>query len=446
MFGLYLAVAAGGVTHRQLLLEDAIKLPALNIDLPLVSFFFLAPLLFAIFHVYVLVQVVLLARTAAAYNDALGRRVTLAADRGVLRQRLVNTLFAQIFAGSPREREGLLGMLLRLMAWVTLAIAPVVVLLTIEVRFLPYHSALVTWTHRALIVLDLAALLLLWRGALEPQREITWRGALAQRSTLATAAVLALVSLVVVNYPGELHASWMRLGGKRAQICGNWLGISLFDDRLLLGGEVLIDREKFAKLAPRATMAEGNETTRRLASRNFACADFADADLRGADFGGGTILRGADLSRVRLDLANLRGADLREAEMSDAHLDGASLKSALAFGVRASWARLRAADLGHADFSGADLSNAYLQGADLTAARFDRAYLFGASLQGAKLLYTEFASADLRQAQLQGALFVQTQLQGADLLVRLRMAVRAIGGGMRRRHHQAAPLRPSSRR
>src|SRR4051812_5033222 len=71
VFGLYLAVAVGGVTPRQLVLEDAIKLPALNIDLPLVSFFFLAPLLFIIFHIYILVQVVLLARTAAAYNEAL---------------------------------------------------------------------------------------------------------------------------------------------------------------------------------------------------------------------------------------------------------------------------------------------------------------------------------------------------------------------------------------
>ena len=42
IFGLYLVVTAGTVTHRQLLLEDPVKLPVLNIDLPLVGFFFLA--------------------------------------------------------------------------------------------------------------------------------------------------------------------------------------------------------------------------------------------------------------------------------------------------------------------------------------------------------------------------------------------------------------------
>ena len=80
IFGLYLVIAAGNVTHRQLFLEEPIKLPVLNIDLPLVGFFFLAPILFVVFHVYVLVQVLLLARTAA-YNEAIGHTIKVAADR-----------------------------------------------------------------------------------------------------------------------------------------------------------------------------------------------------------------------------------------------------------------------------------------------------------------------------------------------------------------------------
>jgi hypothetical protein len=64
VFGLYLVITAGTITHRQLLVEDPVKLPVLNIDLPLVGFFFLAPILFVVVHVYVLIQVLLLARTA----------------------------------------------------------------------------------------------------------------------------------------------------------------------------------------------------------------------------------------------------------------------------------------------------------------------------------------------------------------------------------------------
>src|SRR6267142_1964251 len=69
VFALYLVIAAGTITHRQLFLEDPVKLPVLNIDLPLWGFFFLAPILFVILHAYVLLQVLLLGRTAAAYNE-----------------------------------------------------------------------------------------------------------------------------------------------------------------------------------------------------------------------------------------------------------------------------------------------------------------------------------------------------------------------------------------
>src|SRR3954452_22172398 len=106
IFALYLLTAATTVAHRQLFLAEPIKLPVLNIDLPLWGFFFLAPILFVIFHIYVLLQVLLLGRTAAAYNEAIDRAVKSPPSNAAMRQRLANTLFAQIFAGSPRERDG----------------------------------------------------------------------------------------------------------------------------------------------------------------------------------------------------------------------------------------------------------------------------------------------------------------------------------------------------
>src|SRR5947207_6323856 len=165
-FSAYLAAAASMISHRQIFLEEPIKLPTINIDLPLLASAILLPLLFVIYHIFVLLQVVLLARTADAYNEAVAHSVPEAADSTRLRQRLANTLFAQLFAGSPREREGVLGWLLRLMAWVTLAIAPVAVLLVFEIKFLPFHSLPVTWTHRALIAIDLLVVLYLWAGAI----------------------------------------------------------------------------------------------------------------------------------------------------------------------------------------------------------------------------------------------------------------------------------------
>src|SRR3954447_25075951 len=93
IFSLYLLTAATTVTDRQLLLAEPVKLPLLNIDLPLWGFFFLAPVLFVVFHVYVLLQVLLLGRTAATYSEAVDERVKVAADNLRVRQRLANTLF-----------------------------------------------------------------------------------------------------------------------------------------------------------------------------------------------------------------------------------------------------------------------------------------------------------------------------------------------------------------
>jgi hypothetical protein len=106
LFGVYLLVATGAATHRQLFLEEALKLPALGTDVPLVWFFIISPILFVFLHLYVLLQVLLLGRTAAAYSTALNQEVRFSIDNAVFRQRLANTLFAQIFAGAPRERYG----------------------------------------------------------------------------------------------------------------------------------------------------------------------------------------------------------------------------------------------------------------------------------------------------------------------------------------------------
>jgi hypothetical protein len=62
---LYLLIAVGGVTHRDLFLEDPVKLPFLNVDLPLVGFFVLGPTLFLILHAYVLLHFVLLSSPPA---------------------------------------------------------------------------------------------------------------------------------------------------------------------------------------------------------------------------------------------------------------------------------------------------------------------------------------------------------------------------------------------
>jgi uncharacterized protein YjbI with pentapeptide repeats len=439
-FGLYLVITAGAVTHRQLMLEEPVKLPVLNVDLPFVGFFLLAPILFVAFHGYVLLQVLLLARTAGAYNEAIERGVVIASDRDRVRQRLANTLFAQMFAGSSREREGLIGKLLRLMAWATLAIAPLLVLLTFEVRFLPYHSSFVTWSHRILIALDLTGVLLLWRGVLDSQRDIVWRGLFEQRAASFAAFTLVLFSGFAISFPGEKHTNWMRMGNQRQSECGHPFFIEIFSDRLSLPRETLIDTEKLAKIetATKATSRKPSEgeRTRNFDRRDLSCGVFLGADLRRVDFRD-AILRGAELMHAQLQGANLDHAHLQGARLTFAQLQGADLESAelqradlqlaqlpgahlVNAVLREAWlnsADLQGAELDAAQLQGANLRRAELQGARLGDAYLQRADLFFAQLQGADLKFADLRGADLSFAQLQGADLEFANLQGAKLFV-----------------------------
>ena len=164
-FMLYLAVATGTTTHRMLFLEEPLNLPVLNIKLPLLGFYVLTPVIFVVFHFYMLLNLVLLARTARTFEDALVRAFPEDGEPSEnFRMRIENTVFVQLLVGGRLEREGLNAKLLSLMALITLALAPVALLLMFEVMFLPYHSEWITWLHRFLLLADIALVWTLWPG------------------------------------------------------------------------------------------------------------------------------------------------------------------------------------------------------------------------------------------------------------------------------------------
>jgi uncharacterized protein YjbI with pentapeptide repeats len=428
VFGLYLAIAAGGTTDRQLFLEEPIKLPILDINLPLVGFYFLAPLLFVIFHVYVLAQVLLLARTAGAYDEAVEHAMPVAADRARIRQRLANTLFAQIFAGAPRERTGLLGGLFRLMAWATLAVAPAAVLLTFEVQFLKYHDGFVTWTHRILIAADLAAVLLLWAAALNPERDVAWRSVLKHRPALIAALGLWLTSVGIVSFPGEWHADWTRFGESAESVPSKCkLNLLLYRDRIDLWGGTLVAYKKLTR-RQRGEIVEGirfrPDSTHDFSTRDLSCGAFSRTDLRGADFSSadlrganflGAELEGATFELAKLENASFLAANVQEAYFFGAYLQGADLRGAKLQGANLSLAHLQGAHLNRAQLQGATLRGARLQGADLRGTQLQGADLREAELQGANLSGAGLEGANLDGAQLQGTDLTQAQLQAANL-------------------------------
>jgi uncharacterized protein YjbI with pentapeptide repeats len=400
IFSLYMLVAAGTVTQRQLFLDEPTTLPVLNIDLPLWWFFMLAPVLFVILHVYVLLQVLLLGRTAVAYNAAVTRFGLSPEENVSLRQRLTNTLFAQILAGSPREREGFVGALLKIIVWITLAAAPILIVVAIQFRFLPYHSHIVTWTHRILILIELAAFFLIWPLALDARRDFQWprvgseqwrRG---QVAPLAACLLYIIVSLLIATFPGEPHVNLLTLRPILSIQCDGWRRLGIQFDRLELQNTEIFNENK----------PSVEERTQNLRGRDFNCSNLSSLDLHGVNLTGATLV-GANLAYTVLTGASLDSALLEGASLSSTQLQGATLASA----------QMQGAYLAYSQLQGANFTDAQLQGADLQGAQLQGAYLADTALQAADLQSALLQGAELQGAQLEGAFLGYAQLKGTDL-------------------------------
>ena len=160
---LYLCIALSGISHRSLLLEEPVKLPFLNVDLPLVSFFVLGPLLFLLVDAYVLLHLLLFSGKVGKFHHQLQTQITDSETRTALRWQLPSNVFVQTLAGSRDVRSGFPGQLFGLITQISLIVAPVVLLAYFQIQFLPYHPSppLSMWL-RAAILIDIVLLWKVW--------------------------------------------------------------------------------------------------------------------------------------------------------------------------------------------------------------------------------------------------------------------------------------------
>jgi uncharacterized protein YjbI with pentapeptide repeats len=409
-FGTYLAVAVGSVTHRQLLLEEPIRLPLLDVDLPLVAFFVIAPTLLLIFHVYTLMHLKLMSDKVHYYNSVVRRLGFDKATEDHLRLRLPDFMFVQYLAGPGEGWKSLMHWLL-VAGWLTVLFLPVILLLLVQLKFLPYHLQLVTWWQQAIIVLDLV---LLWRflptvllGSGSDQQFAS----VNERSMVAFGGLLILFSFLFAVYPGEYGKIVIISTGE----CVNgWLP---FSNTLDLTDQHLVDGDIIEKITARNQREAENaspEYAYSFKKRDLNCARLDNADLRQVDLSGAE-LQGVSLKEANLNGASLANANLRNAEMYNAKLQGATLSNAKLQGADLGTASLQGSDLYDAKLQGAILSYAYLQGATLSTAHLEGATLDSANLQATDLVGAYLQGAMLKSAKLQGAFLDSANLWGANL-------------------------------
>ncbi len=145
-----------------------------------------------------------------------------------------------------------------------------------------------------------------------------------------------------------------------------------------------------------------------LSSTNLQSADLWRARLEGAKLDGAN-LRSVEMSGARMNGASLFSAQLDNADLIGADLVGADLRASTLVGANLTRARMDRTDL-----RGAQMQDANFTGASLVGARLDRAVM----LDAVGLTYEQICRASsMRDAELNTDLIAQITLHCAELLL-----------------------------
>ena len=451
-FALYLLITVGATTHEQLLRGSIITMPLLGVDIPIVGFYTVVPFLFLLAHLNVLLHLSSLA-------TALSNLRSKSADQWPSQEALLRP-FSRFLLARFTEAD-LTRRLIRAVAFCSVVLLPLVVLLATQVRFLPYHSGAVAWWQRALVLMDLLILLLFWP-------RITCGGA-ARRSMRSLSAEQVAIIAVMVPFVVVMAAStvpdetlekivtsrptlsssasaeeprstsprdldhctglwriwsyWSVVklpyhqatdAGRRDMLCLSYLLFEQPETLLGMRRNLALTHADFVAARPSAelfTDAEDlsvwlkDEELRNEALKHFWQDAGRGVDLRGRD------LRYADLSESDLRKADLRGADLQGAKLVNANLNYANFGDIQVGEVVGCRTQLDPSS----GTCRTNLSLANLSGASVQFGSFWKALLDGTQLDGANLSQTQLSHADLHNSNMKGANLQGTNLDHAEL-------------------------------
>lgn len=377
----YAWLAIGTTTDVRLVTNSSSSpLPVLGTEIPIVGFYWAAPLILLGAHLYIHIYLQRLwqgyARLPAVFPDGMS-----------LDQKAYPWLLSSLVQFNLRRLRGRQRlstcfdhMLCVILAWWVVPFT----LAMFWLRYLPRHDWPGTVWHILLIAAAAAASHLTYRLATRTLREIAvphpetyvgderspWgHGRQALKSYRPNRATLGVTLALAVISVGAINGAPGRLGGE----IPNSLVPDIFR---ALGFRATVDFRDL-DVSVRPSGWTGREVDQVVG------AVLPKADLRFADG------RKAFLVNANLRSANLEGADLKKA-----NFEGADLDEALLAGADLTKATLRNVNLEEADLEGVELELADLTGSILT-----RANLRGANFAGARLKLVRFDGTDLTTAR-----------------------------------------------
>lgn len=463
-FAAYLCVIIWGTTHEDLLRISPVKLPILDVELPLTTFYGFVPWMVVLLHFNLLMQLELL--SCKLWN--LDRSLPDTSSGQQIRDRLFIFPFTHLIVG--RSRVWLIRWLLSLVVGITVIALPLFMLLAAQIRFLPFHDEAITWSQRVAVWIDAGMLLALWPLIASPQDRARewWQGFVfrllgywpAGLRYLATAAWNRLIRSIKRVWPNlpcheivprPIPHPGTEPKGMIVLMVSVPLVILLSIISVVPGSITVQAYFSPDKPAPQNDLSEEApgyfedwlirhvpESWLSVAAHKYdvvTCTSLALAEKSEASllqvmlgpcswFNLGFFPRSLSLREARLvpkevSLSLLTRAIDPDKSVRDAafkEFDGLNLQNRDLRFANLLGAVLPKADLRHVQLQGAVLLKAKLQGVigwDKT--QLQGAILGGTQLQSAGLIEADLQGADLRGADLQGADLSWAKLQSADL-------------------------------
>jgi uncharacterized protein YjbI with pentapeptide repeats len=476
----YILIIVASTTDLQLFLpESTVRLPLLDVELPLLAFYIVVPFIILIFHFHLLINLKHHQDKYRQWRNAVGRN----GHSTRLDPILIN--FVDTY---PRWHP--LRILLVGVTSVSIFYFPLVDIILLQWRFGDYHNFWISTAQFGVMILDAVLIIGFYRliflprtiTALTVKKRIFVWGNLPVAVASCGGGFMWLLAFKLGLMLHDPHAMgwipdhWLpridlthyshKVGHVADGYVMNYLRDSLteadaktraklnFGEPLNLQGRdfrfgvldnINLARAnlKYCRLGSvslhKAHLEKADMKNANLAFAYLESADLEGANLYGANMIGATLekanLEGAVLNVVHLEGANLVGANLRQAtmestylgssKMENAHLESAFMRYANLSGASMEHAHLEEANLQYAQLEGACLNDAHLEGSDFSGARLIGTDLKGAYLAGANFgtvflkknlrEFTNLMGADLSNAHLEGADFRRAILAGAEL-------------------------------
>lgn len=407
----YFAIA---LTEDSALLSNSAKisLPIVEETVPILWFYYVAPILLVVLFIYFRISMQYYWRCVSKLRGG-------GAGSAAMEEHMSPSAVSAIFLRpEPERRTRWLRLLTTLESWVIMNAAlwflPLV-LLFFWGRYLVRHDWLGTGLHITLAVLASAIAMNLLGKARRGVSPHASANAPLLRQRLGTIAVPALLGVLLAYFSfGAIEGAptevCERDGNGRTSLnppCGMLYSAMTVLEAVHYGPWANLKSEKISA-TPEGWVDKEDHVDAQL--KIVRGAALAGQDLRHV-LGRDAFLANAELEGADLSWARLEGVDLRSANLKSSKLLRASLTKG----------KLQWADLTDASLLSAELTSARLSGANILSADFSDAIMQQANLAGTNGGETIFESAVLQEAIFENCWLVKSNFNQA-VLVRAKMA------------------------